>query len=292
MKKIVLLLVTLGVLLGVSACTSAKAEASEYYVSVDINPSIEFIVDEEDTVLSFELLNEDAEIIAADIDFIGMNVEDALALFLEKATEAGYIDVTSDDNAVLITVLGEEENEETTELRNRLRNRAQNEFAKRNIMASVFTEDFTAEDLVAEANELGISPGKLKMIKAAQTIDEALLTEDAIDMPVKDLMAIIRAHHQEVREEMTQARINERIQVREEMMEEHRVALEEHLRANEDLTEEEINTILEAIQERSNVRNERWEERKAAWEERINSRNNSQDDDFEEEPTDTEENPS
>lgn len=296
MKKIVLILVTLSVLFGVSACTSAKAEASEYYVSVDINPSIEFIVDEDDIVVSFELLNEDAEIIAADIDFIGMNVEDALALFLEKATDAGYIDVTSDENAVLITVLGEEETEETTELRNRLRNRAQREFAERNIMASVFTEDFTAEDLVAEANELGITPGKLKMIKAAQSVDETLVTEDAIDMPVKDLMAIIRAHHQEAREAMTQSRINERIQVREQLMEENRAVIEEHLRANENLTEEQINTILEAIQERSNIRTQRWEDRKEAWENRMNNRNlppyNNQQDETEEDTTNTEENPS
>ena len=50
-----------------------------------------------------------------------MNVEDAMALFIEKATEAGYIDVTSDENAVLITVLGEEEDDNVGELRNRLR---------------------------------------------------------------------------------------------------------------------------------------------------------------------------
>ncbi len=296
MKKITLILVTLGVLLGVSACTSASAEASEYYVSVDINPSIEFIVDEDDLVVSFELLNEDAEIIAADIDFVGMNVEDALALFLERATEAGYIDVTSDDNAVLITVLGEEETDETGELRNRLRARAQREFAERNIMASVFTEDFTAEDLVAEANELGITPGKLKMIKAVQSIDDTLLTEDAIDMSVKDLMALIRAHHQEARAAMTESRINARIQLREQLMEENLAALEEHLRANENLTEEEINAILEEIQERSTNRIQRWEDRKEAWENRMSERNippyNNQDDETEEDTTDTEENPS
>lgn len=272
MKKIAVLLLTLSIALGLSACATTQAEESQYYVSVDINPSIEFIVDEDDNVVSFELLNEDAEIIAAGIDFIGMNVEDALALFLEKATEAGYIDVAGDDNAVLITVLGEEENDEVGELRNRLRNRAQREFAAKSIMASVFTEDFTAEDLVAEAEELGVSPGKLKLIKAAQMVDEELLVEDAIDMPVKDLMAIIREHHQDQRALMTEERINARIELRQQLMEEHRVALEEHLRANEDLTEEQIQAILERIQERSNIRNERWEDRKQAWEDRMSDR--------------------
>jgi hypothetical protein len=291
MKKLLVLFVTIGALIGLSACNTTSASEGEYYVSVDINPSIEFIVDEEDIVLSFELLNEDAEIIAADIDFVGMNVEDAMALFIEKATEAGYIDVTSDENAVLITVLGEEEDDNVGELRNRLRTRAERDFANRNIMASVFTEDFTAADLVAEANELGVSPGKLKMIKAAQSVDETLLTEDAIDMPVKDIMAIIREHHALARQEMTQTRINERIQLREQLMEQNREALEEHIRANENLTEEQIEAILEAIQERTQTQSQRWDQLKEAWQDRMNNQN-QQTDDQEDDNTDTEENPS
>jgi hypothetical protein len=291
MKKLLILFVTIGTLIGLSACNTTSASEGEYYVSVDINPSIEFIVDEEDIVLSFELLNEDAEIIAADIDFVGMNVEDAMALFIEKATEAGYIDVTSDENAVLITVLGEEEDDNVGELKNRLKIRAEKHFAKRNIMASVFTEDFTAADLIAEANELGVSPGKLKMIKAAQSVDETLLTEDAIDMSVKDIMAIIREHHAEARQEMTQTRINERIQIREQLMEQNRLALEEHVRANENLTDDEINAILEAIQERSRTQSERWEAQKQKWEDHMNNKNQPPYDQ-EDDNTDTEENPS
>jgi len=272
MKKVLVVFMSVFALLGLSACANTSAQETEYYVSVDINPSIEFIVDEEDIVVSFELLNEDAEIIAADVDFVGMNVEDALALFLERATEAGYIEVTSDENAVLITVFGEEEDSEVGELRNRLRNRAQREFARRNIMAGVFTEDFTAEDLVAEAETLGISPGKLRLIKSAQLLDEELATEDAVDMPVRDLIAIIRQHHEEQRALFTQERINARMEIREQLMEERRAVLEEHLRANENLTEEEIQAILEEIEERSNSMRERWEERRQAWEDRMNNR--------------------
>jgi regulator of RNase E activity RraB len=156
-------------------------------------------------------------------------------------------------------------------------------------MASVFTEDFTAEDLIAEAEELGVTPGKLKLIKAVQLVDEELLTEDAIDMSVKDLMAIIRAHHQEYRALMTEERINARIALREQLMEEHQLALEEHVRANEDLTEEQIEAILERIQERSNIRNERWEERKQAWEDRMNDQGmppyNNQEEDNQDNPS-------
>lgn len=285
MKKLFMVLVTLGAVLGLAACSTTSAKESEYYVSVDINPSIEFIVDEDDVVVSYELLNEDAEIIAADIDFVGMNVEDAMALFIEKATEAGYIDVTSDENAVLITVLGEDDDEGVGELRDRLRNRAQNEFARRNILGSIITEDYTTEDLIAEADELGVSPGKLRLIKAAQQVDESLTTEDAIDLPVRDIMAIIREHHREVRQAMTAERIDRMIEFRTQLMEENRAALEEHLRANEDLTEEEIAAILDRIEERSNRMTERWETRKEEWENRMNEQNMPPYNDDEEETT-------
>lgn len=85
LKKLGTLVLGLAVILTLSACSEQLEEtsASEIYVAIDINPSIEFIVDEEDVVTSYNLVNEDALILCADIDFIGMNIEDAVELFIE-----------------------------------------------------------------------------------------------------------------------------------------------------------------------------------------------------------------
>lgn len=123
-KKLGTVLLGASLLFEIAACSSTvETEAANIYVSVDINPSIEFIIDENDNVISYNLLNEDAEVLCVDVDFIGMNIEEAVELFVELATEAGFIDVDSEDNEVLITVFGDEESEVPAIVREKIRTR-------------------------------------------------------------------------------------------------------------------------------------------------------------------------
>ncbi len=274
----VLLGVTL--LFGIAACTESavEAEAAGTYVAVDINPSVEFVVDEDDFVESYNLLNEDAEIICSETDFIGMNIEDAVELFVELATEAGFIDTEGEDNAVLITVLGDEETdleeELTSQLRERIRNRVMRFMATNYINGEVLTEDFTQEDLVTQATELGVSPGKLKLALLAQTIDEELLLDDALAMPVKDLLAMVREAHQEVMDELTEEELALRQQQKVALINQFKQRLEDHVAANPDLTEEQIENRIEAIREHvATETRTTWEERIEDWKERVETRN-------------------
>jgi len=287
-KKLGMLLVGVTLLVGVAACTdTSEVEAAGTYVSIDINPSIEFIVDENDVIVSFNLLNEDAEIICAGIDFVGMNIEEAAALFIELATEGGFIDVTSDDNAVLITVIGDDETEleirMTEELQQRIRNRVMRFMALNYINGEVLTEDFTQEDLIAQAEELGVSPGKLKLVLLAQTIDEELLLEDGLAMPVRDLMTIVRDHHQEVLSEMTDEELALRAEQKAILMDQFRQRFIDHISSNPNLTEEQIEARINAIEEHDRAVSRRnWEERVTEWRQRMEERNDNPLDD----PTD------
>lgn len=273
----VLLGVTL--LFGIAACAdTVETEASGTYVAVDINPSIEFIIDEDDNVESYNLLNEDAEIICSETGFIGMNIEDAVALFVELAAEAGYIDPKGEDNAILITVLGDDETdfeeELTKQLKTRIKNRVMRYMAMNYIKGEVITEDFSKEDLVAQAEELGVTPGKLKLVLLAQTIDAELVLEDALQMPVKDLLAIIREHHQEVISEMTEEKLALRQEQKAELIERFKQKLIDHVKANPNLTEDQIQTRVDAINEqiRTETRTS-WEERAKEWKQRMEERN-------------------
>ena len=100
-RKLGTLVLGLAVVFTLAACADLgkNSQASEIIVGIDINPSIEFTVDENDIVTSFNLVNEDALILCADVEFIGMNVEEAIELFIQLATEAGFIDVEAEDNA-------------------------------------------------------------------------------------------------------------------------------------------------------------------------------------------------
>ncbi len=284
-KKLGMIIVGITLVVGVSACTDAsEVEAAETYVSIDINPSIEFIVDENDVITSYNLLNEDAEIICVDVDFIGMTIEEASELFVQLAAEAGYIDVSSDDNAVLITVIGDDETELetqlTAELQERIRERLMHFMAVNAINAQVLTEDFTSEDLIAQAEELGVSPGKLQLVLLAQTYDEELLLEDGLAMPVRDLMAIVREYHDVVRAEMTDEELALREVQKEALLDQFKEQYIDHVAAHQNLSEEEIQAKIDEIEQQDGtVSRQVWEQRVNEWQQRIEDHNNMPDDD-------------
>ena len=273
-KKIGVLILGIVAVITLAACTDMGTSVSGYYVAVDINPSIEFIVDEDDFVESFIFLNEDAAILCADLDFTGMNIDDAVELFVQTATEAGYVDPEGEDNAVLITVLGEEdEDEEIKSIRERIRTRLVKHFAKQYINAVVLSEDYTQEDLLLEAEELGVSPGKLKLAYAAMFTDETLVKEELLEMPVKDLLAIVRESHQEDWLEFKEEKIEEFQQRKQDRLDRYQERLERFIENHPELTEEEINEIVEnkKAEMREETR-ERWQERLEKWREHRQNR--------------------
>lgn len=80
--------------------------AKDYnYVQLEVNPRIEFICDKYFNVISARPINDDAKILLAEVNYKGMDVDDASVDFIDLCAKAGYIDVDGDDNAVNITVI-------------------------------------------------------------------------------------------------------------------------------------------------------------------------------------------
>ncbi len=267
MKKLLLGIFAITMAIGVVACGNInEMESAGVYVAVDINPSIEFIVDEDDNVESFNFTNEDALILCGDIDFIGMNIEEAVELFVELATEAGFIDVDGEDNAVLITVLGDEDDELVEGIKERVRTRIIRYMAMHYINGQVLIEEFTQADLVAQANELGVTPGKLKLALLAQTVDEELALDDAIEMTVKDLFASVKTQHQANIAELTEEELTLRLAQKEVLMTLFRAKLTERVQNKPVLAEVQIQARVEVIRSQiSTQTRQSWEERLVEW---------------------------
>ncbi len=194
MKKLLLLMVGVFAVIGLAACTTQESDASSY-VLVEINPQIEFILDEDDEVTSFSALNEDAEALLdeSDVDFIGMDIEDAVEAWLELALEAGYLDVNEDDNIVYLTVVNNDEEREE-QIRERVRERAQGYMVGHSIGGAVEASGLTQEEFLQEARDLGVNPGHLRMAYAASADDEITL-EEALELNIPELMRIIHEAH-------------------------------------------------------------------------------------------------
>lgn len=87
----------------------AKA-AENTRMTVDINPSVELMVDKDNKVVSVTALNDDAAIILQGTAFVGKTSDEAVKGVVEVATETGYIvkgEVEVGENNVKISVSGD-----------------------------------------------------------------------------------------------------------------------------------------------------------------------------------------
>lgn len=95
--------------------------------ALDINPSFELSVNPQDKVIEIVAVNADAETIAFD-DLIGLPAEEAVEALIERAEEAGFIDLDDlEDDFVVITTIAQKEQyrEQSEGLHARLRERIQ-----------------------------------------------------------------------------------------------------------------------------------------------------------------------
>lgn len=77
--------------LSIYGCKDDSGEKfSNAYITIDINPSIEIITNDEGLVEQVNPLNYDAEILLSESDFTGKTVEEVVETIINLALEAGY----------------------------------------------------------------------------------------------------------------------------------------------------------------------------------------------------------
>lgn len=82
--------------------TSAQPVAM---VAVDINPSVELLVDKEGRVRQASLVNDDARLLLAGTELTNREFYDALNIIINKAIDQGYLDLNTDRNLIMISVV-------------------------------------------------------------------------------------------------------------------------------------------------------------------------------------------
>lgn len=180
--------------LGVSSCSSdLGSDVNKYanaYITIDINPSVEIITNDEGLVESVNALNDDAEILLIDTSFNGKTVDEVVDIIMSLAMETGYI-IDTEENAILITT--ETDNEALKADLDENLDAVVNKFTeKHQLKMQVHHENQGAtKELKAQAETLGISVGKLKLINKAMEVDYELTLEAAKVMAVKDLNRIL-----------------------------------------------------------------------------------------------------
>ncbi|MFW5913522.1 MAG: anti-sigma-I factor RsgI family protein [Bacillota bacterium] len=283
MKKLFAFVSILALGVTLAACSTGDLDAKEStYLTLDINPSVEFIVDEDGEIESYTALNEDGEVVIADLDLEGMDYEEALDTYLEEATDLGYIDVNADDNAVYISTNEDDEETEDTEegdteegdteegdteegdnedsegsLEDRVKEKVNEHFKSRGILGAAAEKDLEEEygDL---AKEYDIGLGKARLISRAVELDEELTFEEAVEMDMSEIMSILRADHRErieefrsERKEQAQAFKNSMKDEMRDQVQKHRDEVEEKRESGEEVGSANFDAIMERIQNRT-----------------------------------------
>ena len=94
-----------------AGCSGKTAEAQSY-MTVDINPSVEFTLDKDNKIVSVTALNDDGAVLISGTAFVGKTAEEGAKLVVELATQQGYLvkgEASKTDGEVKIAVSGNAE---------------------------------------------------------------------------------------------------------------------------------------------------------------------------------------
>ena len=94
-----------------TSCSNAKPEeGSVTRMTVDINPSVEFMIDDQNKIISVTALNDDGSILIVGEAFVGKTPEEAIEMMVTLASDTGYLvqgNVEASENTVKISVSGD-----------------------------------------------------------------------------------------------------------------------------------------------------------------------------------------
>ena len=158
-------------------------------VSVDVNPSIDLVVDKNNTVISVSGANEEGKMIIAEEDIVGKDVEQAVEIIINTESETGYLvkgNVQTGENTVTITVSADTKAIQEA-LENTITNTVNQACSQLNIVASTVINE--AQKYTREALE-----------KKALLCDPTLTEEDVEKMSYEQLLAVINLHYLETAE--------------------------------------------------------------------------------------------
>jgi len=169
------------------------------YVSLDVNPSIEYSLNRFDKVISITAVNNDGQEILNKLELDKLeneNIEDVIAETVNQISKDGYFDNSIDNDiegGIIIATSGEYL-DKSDKLAEKLQKSLENEIEE-------IGEDIKLETIsvglerVQKAKELGVTPGKLNLVEKLQNSSadpESIIVEEWLNKPVKDIMRAIK----------------------------------------------------------------------------------------------------
>lgn len=187
-----LVLVFLGGYIGFSygrgADLPADGSAAVSVITLDVNPSIDIIMDENDKVVTVTPLNDDAQVVIGDMDFSGSSLDVTVNALIGSMLVNGYLDDIR--NSILVSV----ENGDAAKaasLQAEVSALISSAVGDGGFEAAVLTQTVTAtSESTSIAEQYGISEGKAELILKVVAADPTLTVESLAPLSVNDITLI------------------------------------------------------------------------------------------------------
>jgi hypothetical protein len=161
------------------------------YVSMDVNPSIEYSLNTFDRILDVKGVNEDGEEILEGLDLKNMKIEEAVKETLDKLMADGYLN--SDPNGGVVITTSNDDTGDAEQLAAELEQEVQAYLDDQDGIKAEVDAEAVAPERVDEAKELGVTPGKLNLVEKLQaSTTGAVHIEEWLNKPVKEINKAIK----------------------------------------------------------------------------------------------------
>ena len=173
------------------------------YVSLDVNPSIEYSINLFDRVLTYKSVNDDGKEIVENLNLKNKKIAKALEETLNKIVEEGYI--TKDENAGVVISVSDSSKAET--LVKEIMEKTEKYLAENDKTGEIEVDvevEAVGRERVIEARKLGITPGKLNLIeKLRDSTDDSedFVIEDWMDKSVKEINKAVKENRKDKKAE-------------------------------------------------------------------------------------------
>lgn len=163
-------------------------------VTIDINPSIEITIDENELVIDVTALSNDGiEIVKRDLSYRGLTLDEVVEYLVQKLEERGFIVNTGDEDNIIIFRVDSNSEEIRSRLEEKLETKIGMEMSKYTTRKQIINSrkiDITQQQqnqLDAEATRLKITRAKLTLIFRIIQLDPSKTVEDLAPLTIKQL---------------------------------------------------------------------------------------------------------
>lgn len=183
-----IVLVCIGGYIGLNYGAAEPGAAIASVITLDVNPSLNIVMDTSDKVIEVQPLNEDARTVIGGMDFAGANLDVTVNALIGSMLVNGYLDDIR--NSILVSV----ENGDAAKaesLQAQVSALISSAVGDGGFEASVLTQTVSStSESAALAEQYGISEGKAELILKVCAADATLTAESLAPLSVNDISLI------------------------------------------------------------------------------------------------------